>query len=205
MSLKAGPATNRVTPRSEIVALPLRGRWMGNRGCLHEMDRVVRPFNGRRWIVCTLDFRDRSVKQWAPGRYTVLFFHDEAVALAAGHRPCAECRRAAYRAWGVAWERAFGARAGADEMDRTLHQDRLAGRHQRHHRRAWRDVPAGAFVLMNDQPARVTEDALVPWAPSGYQPARHRPQSGEVVVLTPRATVEVLRHGFRPDVDPSTR
>ncbi|MGQ0618140.1 MAG: hypothetical protein ACT4PW_14325 [Acidimicrobiia bacterium] len=199
------PETNRVTPRSEIVALPLRGRWMGNRGCLHEMNRVVRPFNGRRWIVCALDFRARSVEQWAPGRYTVLFFHDEAVALAAGHRPCAECRRPAYREWGDAWERALGTRVGADEMDRQLHQDRLTGRYQRHHRRAWRDVPAGVFVLMDDQPARVTDHGLVPWSPLGYLPARDRPSSGEVVVLTPQVTVEVLRHGFRPDVDPSTR
>jgi hypothetical protein len=101
---------NRVTPLGEIVAVPLRGAWTGNRGVLHEGGseglgghRIVRSHASDLWITCALEFRGRWREQWLPHRYTHLFFHDEAVSFAAGHRPCAECRRGDYRAYQQAW------------------------------------------------------------------------------------------------------
>jgi hypothetical protein len=190
---------NRVTPFGEIVAISQRGAWMGNRGSIHRGHEIVRPWNGRRWITCALEFKGWRAPQWEPGRWTALFFLDEAVALAAGHRPCALCRRPAYERFRDAWEVAFGAREGADGMDLTLHADRLDGRVQRRHERPWRDVPLGTFVLLDGMPHRVGTDALIPWTPSGYGRAVHRPTKGSAVVLTPAATVDVLRAGFVPD------
>src|SRR6202161_4797773 len=90
---------NRVTPYGAIVVSPLRDSWMGNRGCIHAGREIVRPWNGKRWITCALAFKGWVAPKWAPGRWTALFFHDEAVAFAAGHRPCALCRRPAYHAY----------------------------------------------------------------------------------------------------------
>src|SRR5436309_3151601 len=137
------PHKNWVTPFGEIVQRrsKWRGEWMGNRGCLHRGDDIVRPWNGKRWITCALEFRGWVAPKWEPGRWTALFFRDEAVAFAAGHRPCALCRRADY----VRYCAAVGM-AGADRIDARLHDDRLDGRRQRLHTRLWRDVPIGAFV-----------------------------------------------------------
>ena len=90
------PLQNRVTPFGALIATESRGTLMGNRGCLHdEQQRIRRPFVGKRWIICVLEFRGRHRAVMSPGRYTELFFLDEATALAAGHRPCAECQRSA--------------------------------------------------------------------------------------------------------------
>ena len=102
---------NRVTPLGDIVALPLRGAFTGNRGCLHEGRRIVRFHAGDLWIICALSFRGRWNEQWLPRRFTWLFFHDEAVALAAGHRPCGECRHLSYVAYRDAWADATAIRS----------------------------------------------------------------------------------------------
>lgn len=191
---------NRVTPEGQIVAIKLRGLFMGNRGCLHEGREIVRLWKTRSWLVCTPDFRGRRVAQWSLGRYTPLFFHDEAVAFAAGHRPCAECRRLRYRAWGDAWEAASGDRPSAAAMDARLHAERVEGGSQRHHRAPWAELPDGAFVHHQGRPALVWGGQIVGWATTGYQLPEARPDTGAATVLTPPATLAVLRHGYRPDV-----
>jgi hypothetical protein len=194
-------ARNRVAPTGEIVAADLRCTWMGNRGCLHRGTEIVRPWRSRAWITCVTDFKGRVMPQWAEGRYTVLFLHDEAVALAAGHRPCAECRRPAFDAFAAAWGRAHGAAAPprAGEMDARLHQDRLDGTSQRTHARPWPDLPDGVFVATATGPALVWARRLHPWA-AGYRAPRPRPVDGDATVLTPRCTVEVIAAGYRPHV-----
>ncbi|MCX4537716.1 TraR/DksA C4-type zinc finger protein (plasmid) [Streptomyces sp. NBC_00841] len=97
------PYRNRVTPGGDIVAASLHGAWTGNRGPLHTGTDVVRPYRGKGWVICALEFNDRYEPQWVPGRLTWLFFHGEAVALAAGHRPCSECRHGDYTAYRQAW------------------------------------------------------------------------------------------------------
>ena len=104
-----GPERNRVTPLGEIVAIPLRGAWTGNRGILHSGRQIVRSHASDLWITCALEFRGRyHPDQWLPRHYTFLYFHDEAVSFAAGHRPCAECRYADYRAYQGAWAAGHG-------------------------------------------------------------------------------------------------
>jgi hypothetical protein len=200
---------NRVTPTGEIVAVPLRGAWTGNRGCLHRGTDIVRFHAGPLWIICALEFRGWRMTQWAPGRYTVLFFHDEAVALAAGHRPCALCRRPAYEAFRAAWVagRGDGTVPSAAAIDRELHAERIVRgtRERRRHRAAWRSLPDGAFVALDDGPALVLEAAVVPWSVAGYLRPRPRPTRGGADLITPPSTVAALRGGYRPQIDPAAR
>jgi hypothetical protein len=176
---------------------------MGNRGCLHADGEIVRPHRGKLWIACALDFRGRRVEQWVPGRYTVLFFHDEAVSLAAGHRPCGQCRHERYTAFTAAWRAAFGSTPTARDMNERLHADRLDGRRQRVHTAAWASLPDGTFAIERETPVLVRGDRLHPWddAAHGYGPARDRPRAGDATVLTPRATVAVLAAGYEPAVE----
>jgi hypothetical protein len=189
---------NRVTPFGSIEPIGQRGAFMGNRGALTRRGELARPWQVRRWITCVLEFRGwRAPAFGTDGRWTPLFFLDEAVALAAGHRPCALCRRADYDRWCAAWARSGPGEARAHAMDLVLHADRVDGRAQRRHRRSWRSLPDRAFVLLGDgRPARVDGARLVPWSVDGYQDAVDRPSRGDAVVLTPSRTVEVLVAGF---------
>jgi hypothetical protein len=189
-----------VTPFGEIVAIEQRGMFMGNRGSLHRDRAIVRSWQVRRWITSVLEFKGWVAPRWEPGRWTPLFFWDEAVALAAGHRPCALCRRANFDAWLDAWASAFGERPRVDPMDRRLHGERLDGRVQRRHRLPWRDLPPGVFVADGDRPALVLDDRLVPWSASGYGAPSRRPVRGDASVLTPPSSVAVLRQGYRPAI-----
>ena len=199
----------RIDPWGEIVAIDQRGLFMGNRGCVHRDRRIVRPWQVRRWITCVLEYKGWVAPKWEPGRWTPLFFWDEAVALAAGHRPCALCRRADFNAWLDGWESAFGERPRVDPMDRRLHADRRDGKAQRRHARAWTELPVGAFVVVDDPgsgdavPALVLRDRLVPWSAGGYGPPVDRPHQGIATVLTPRASTDVMIHGYRPALHPS--
>jgi hypothetical protein len=199
------PARNRVTPLGDIVAVPLRGAWTGNRGNLHQGTEIVRFHRGPLWITCALEFKGWRLPQWAPGRFTLLFFHDEAVALAAGHRPCALCRRADYESYRRAWAAGRGGEVpSASAIDRQLHAERLVRRTRRRrwHPARWSDLPDGAFVLTAGQPALVLADAVVPWTVAGYGDPRPRPRRGEATLITPPATVAALRAGYRPQLDP---
>jgi hypothetical protein len=197
------PARNRVTPSGEIVAIPLPGAWTGNRGILHRGREIVRFHAGDLWIICALQFRGRQ-------HYTFLFFHDEAVALAAGHRPCGECRRPDYEAYRAAWAAGLGTDPpSAREMNRRLHAERLVtGTHRRRfHEMPWADLPDGTFVLLGGDPAVVVGDRLVEWATQGYagDRPRRRPRKGVVTVITPPATVAALRAGYDPQIDQAAR
>lgn len=197
------PERNRVTPFGEIVATPQRGLFMGNRGSIHRDRTIVRSWQVRRWITCVLEFKGQVAPKWEPGRWTPLYFWDEAVALAAGHRPCALCRRGDYNAWLDAWASAFGERPSADAMDRRLHAERLDGKTQRRHRASWRELPVGAFVALVDVPALVLDDRLVPWSAAGYARPIDRPTRGDATVLAPPSTIALLEQGYRPVIHPS--
>ena len=187
------PRQNRVTPLGELVADPARGLVYGNRGCLHDAEgRIRRGHAGRRWIACRLRFRGwHRAPLLQPGRFTELFFLDEATAFAAGHRPCALCRRADYdRFLTLCGER------GADALDARLHAERLDGRARRRHASAAAGLPDGAFVLDDGgAPWLVRGDALLRWTPAGYAERRARPGGG-VALLTPPTLVGVLRAGW---------
>ncbi len=193
------PERNRVTPTGEIVAAPLRGAWTGNRGVLHEGREIVRFHAGNLWITCALRFRGRHRELWLPNRWTPLFFHDEAVAFAAGHRPCGECRHAEYQTYKAAWTEALGgAPPSAGEMNRRLHSERIfRGTHRRRfHEVPWTELPDGAFVFEDDAPHLVCGAELLPWDLDGYGDAHRRPRRGTATAITPPATLAVLRAGY---------
>jgi hypothetical protein len=195
---------NRVTPWGDIVAIEQRGAWLGNRGILHEGTDVVRFHRSDLWIICRLQYRDWRLAQWKPGHFTVLYFFDEAVALAAGHRPCALCRRADYNAYRSAWvEQAGTSLPMAKELDRQLHQERIVrGTHRRRlHPMRWPDLPEASFVALDGRPCLVLAGGLHPWSPQGYLDPLPRPRTGTAEVITPPSSVNALRGGYRPQID----
>jgi hypothetical protein len=199
------PLRNRVTPFGELIETPERGLVFGNRGRLHDAERrICRQHDGRRWIACRLEFRGRNRPPMPPGRYTGLFFLDDATALAAGHRPCAECRHADYRSFLDLAEA-----SGADELDRRLHAERLGdgvGGRGLHERQA-HTLPDGAFVLRDGAAHLVLGDELLRWTPGGYAEAKPRPR-GRLEVVTPPTSLRVLGSGWSgsvPLLHPSVR
>ena len=194
---------NRVWPTGEIVAHPARGLFMGNRGCLHDAagNLGAARWRHRAWITCALAFRGRRRALMAPGRYTELFFLDEAVACAAGHRPCAECRRAAWQGFAAAWASVFGAMRAA-EIDRALHAARLEDRTQRRHRAEAATLPEGSMALIGGAAHLIRPGQALRWGPEGYGGAVPLPR-GPVTVLTPEPVIAVLRAGWRPVLHPS--
>jgi len=210
VSAPSGPARNRVDPFGDVVAAPGLGAWMGNRGRLHDGagSRDVRRHHvGRAWITCALNFRGRRVRQWDPGHYTPLFFLDEATALAAGHRPCAECRRADYTRFRDLVAAAHRTtHLPATGLDRLLHEERWDTRRRtrRLHAYAWGDLPDATFVLLASGPAVVRGDDLLAWQPDNTYAASalERPRTGTASVITPPSSVEALRAGYPVQVGP---
>jgi hypothetical protein len=186
------PLQNRVTPLSELIAHPARGLVYGNRGCLHDADgRIRRRWATRRWIACRLEFKGwHRSPLLQPGRFTELFFLDEATAFAAGHRPCALCRREDYNRF---MELVGG--GGADAIDQRLQAERVDGTGRRLHDAELDDLPDGAFVLRGGEPWLVLGERLLPWDPAGYGEAEAR-TPGRAKLITPPTLVEVLRTGW---------
>lgn len=206
------PLPNRVAPDGALFATPARGLSMGNRGGrFHDpatRTPAGRPWSSKAWICCLLSFKGRvSPGVWGSRRYTELFFCDEVTALAAGHRPCVECRRADAHAWRAAAWQAPG-RPGGDlplfpVLDAILHAERLDGRAKRLHRLPADRLPDGAMVRASDGTLlAVRGSEALPWRPDGYGPSRARPE-GDVGVLTPPLTLGALAKGYRPVWHPS--
>jgi hypothetical protein len=207
------PRQNRVTAFGEIVATLERGTFMGNRGVLHDAEgQIKRAWQLKRWIVCVLEFRGRKRRVMTPGRYTELFFLDEATALAAGHRPCAECRHARFLAFCAAWKTAHtgnneSARPTATVIDNRLHAERIASdRTKQSFIARLAELPDGVFVTVaawGEQAYLVKGDHLLPWSLQGYGERRRRPKDAEVKVLTPKSTVGTIRAGYVPEIHAS--
>jgi hypothetical protein len=207
------PRQNRVTPFGEIVAIPERGTMMGNRGRLHDEEgRIRRPWQVKRWLLCVLEFRGRQRVVMAPDRYTELFFLDEATGLAAGHRPCAECRHGRFVAFREAWaagnpSKVGGGQATADLIDAHLHAERIGpNRSRRYFKANVKELPDGVFVIGNgdkESACLLWQGHLLTWSPAGYKRHRARPRAGEVRVLTPRSIVAAIRQGYVPEVHPT--
>jgi hypothetical protein len=198
------PLRNRVTPLGELIADPARGLVYGNRGCLHDDEgRIRRSHATRRWIACRLSFRGwHRQPLLQPGRFTELFFLDEATAFAAGHRPCALCRREDYNRFVARWRARHPEQAGADAIDGQLHEERLdrATRRRRIHRARIDGLPDGAFVLRAGEPWLILGDELLRWTAAGYHERAPRPSAGSASLLTPPSLVWVLAGGRDPVV-----
>ncbi len=199
------PLPNRVDPFGELFADAARGLFMGNRGGrFHRADRTLgaRRWSSRQWICCRLEFKGRARQVWGPS-YTELFFLDEPTALAAGHRPCFECRRRHAQAFADAFAQGLRLPSPprADEMDRILHAERLDGRRKRRHAMPIDDLPDGTFVTLASDPeiaCAVQGRRLLAWTPAGYGGAQPRPAGIAVDVVTPPAIVAALSAGYRP-------
>jgi hypothetical protein len=198
---------NRVSPFGELLADRARGLFMGNRGGrLHDDERQLggRRWTSQAWICCRIAFKDRHRTVWGRG-YTELFFLDEPTALAAGHRPCFECRRRDAIAFARAWAGGHAERARAADMDRALHRERLAGRAKRIHA-APAQIPDGTFVTLAEAPAcafAVRGETLLHWTPAGYGRARARSRATIAGMLTPPGIVAALAAGYSPQWHPS--
>jgi hypothetical protein len=206
---KPPPLQNRVLPTGEIVAHPARGLLMGNRGCIHRPDRTlgVARWRTKMWISCVLYFRGRHRDVMPPGRYTALFFLDEATALAAGHRPCGECRRADHLWFADSWRAGLGlsARPRAWQMDNALHAERVESRTRRQVTRCVTagELPDGAMISRAGTTGLWCGGALLPWSFEGYgAPVPVEPRA-TVTLLTPPSVVAALAAGYRPMVHPS--
>jgi hypothetical protein len=159
--------------------------------------RIRRPYGVKRWIACQLEFRGwHREPLLQPGRFTELFFLDEATAFAAGHRPCRMCRYADYEAFVDTWTTIHRrAATNADAIDEVLHRERWdrSEQCQRHHQGLLDDLPDGAFVLVDDgAPWLVLGSQLLRWTPAGYTDRVPRPAKTSAIVITPPSLVQVL-------------
>jgi hypothetical protein len=195
------PLLNRVDPFGTLFKTEARGTLMGNRGGrFHDVETRVagqKHWVSRQWICCEISFRGRKRSVWGKS-YTELFFSDEIAALAAGHRPCFECRNADAKAFANAWGRATSAAPPkAADMDRILHEERLDGKAKRLHRMNCEQLPEGVMILIQGRPHALRDGVAYPWHFSSYDPSVPRP-SGAVDVLTPPAIIACLAHGYQP-------
>jgi hypothetical protein len=207
------PWQNRVTPFGDIEVSRARGLLMGNRGILHSEDGTLRNSRWRHksWIACLTEFKGRKARINAPGHYTQLFFLDEAVSLAAGHRPCAECRRQDFLRFADAYRQGSGGVPAriphVRKIDEALHEARVT-RDRRQIRITARvdDLPDGAFVIIKDRPDAawlIWHRSLHRWSHEGYSECRPVTSVDRVRVLTPAPSLRVLAAGYRPGVHPS--
>lgn len=215
--MQSSPHQNRVNPWGEIVATPARGAWMGNRGCVHDAaGRIVRHHRGMRWIICELCFQGRRRPIMTPGHYTELFFLDEATALAAGHRPCAECRRPWFERFRRTWaaanpDLAQGAVPPAAVLDAALHAQRVdtSGRKRTYGARLGTLSPGTMVVGIEiedaspDTPWLVGTDRLWRWSFEGYRPGPAWEDGLKVTVLTPVSVVRTLAAGYPVQMHPT--
>ena len=206
---RTAPLQNRVTPAGEVVADPARGLLMGNRGCLHGLDRRLGAarWRSKAWICCVLAWKGVRRDPMPPGRWTALFFLDEATALAAGHRPCAYCRRADFVAFTEAWRGAHGMaeRPRAPRIDAQLHAERVdpGSRRQLTRPALAGALPDGVMVRHGDGPGLLLGGRVLPWSFSGYGSPVGLSPATVVELLTPPATAATIAAGYRPLLHPS--
>lgn len=198
---------NRVDPTGEIIFTPERGTWMGNRGVIHDGKKnIVKPYALKTWITCSLQFKGRHREVMAKGRYTELFFMDEATAFSAGHRPCAECRREAYNLFKAYWlkgnaELGFDTKTPIGKIDEVIHQERIGkSKEKLTHKELFSNLPDGVFFLYNGLTYLKKGKSIYKWSPAGYALPESPSDLTEVDVLTPRSFVNAFRAGYIPQM-----
>lgn len=202
---------NRVDPWGELRAVPAKGAWLGNRGILHDdQQQIVAPWRHKSWVTCRLNFAGIKREIFAPGSYSELFFLDEATALAAGHRPCAECRRQRYNEFKELWcmanlEGAQAAKVPIAKIDERLHAERAAvGGKKVTFQTEFQAIPPGTMIDVEGAAYLFWARRLHLWSPDGYSKTNIKPTPGmRVTVLTPASIVKVLSLGFVPQVHQS--
>jgi hypothetical protein len=194
---------NRVNPVGEIFKTTARGTLMGNRGVIHD-DRgeIKKSFKTKAWITCLLKFKDRKFTIMAPGRWTALFFLDEATAFAAGHRPCSECRHKDFKRFKSFWikgnpEYGFDIKTRIAAIDEVIHTERInSGGNKVMFEMNVDEIPNGTFVVINSTPFLFFESQLYEWSPTGYKTPAPLPNLPKLSILTPRSVVRTLIAGY---------
>ncbi|MBN9384829.1 MAG: hypothetical protein J0H74_29005 [Chitinophagaceae bacterium] len=199
---------NRVDPRGDIITTSARGAWMGNRGVLHDEHKIIRrAFKLKAWITCVLQFKGRHRTVMSPNRWTELFFLDEATALAAGHRPCFECRRENAKRFKSYWlkgnpEYGFNEDARIGEIDEILHRERITRQGEKvSYESPIHELPDGTFIEWEGRACLVADNKIFPWTPFGYEKSQSLPGEQRVKVLTPKSTVNAIRAGYLPQIN----
>lgn len=202
------PLQNRVTPTGEILAIPHRGLFTGNRGIIHDpatKTLLKKRWSTPAWLTCVLEFRGRRRKVMERRSWTELFFLDEATAFAAGHRPCFFCRRDDANRFRAAWEAGNGVSdVLAPEIDATLHRERFASSKKLHPLpMKIEKLPDGAMVRDGDDSFLIVQGRALPWSPAGYTKADRTLHDAKL--LTPPSTLRAFAAGYRPVLHPSAR
>lgn len=196
---------NRVDPFGNIIQTAARGAWTGTRGIIHnDEQKIIRPYKHKAWITCLLTFKGRKRQVMTPGRYTELFFLDEATAFAAGHRPCCECRRADFNKFKTSWIEGnpgyyFDKKTSINLIDSILQRERIDKQGEKIlFEEDATAIPDGSFVSINNEPCLVFAKQLYLWSPFGYTRRTDLPEAEKLNVLTPRSIVNAFRHGYTP-------
>jgi hypothetical protein len=197
---------NRVDPQGNIIKTNARGAWLGNRGQLHGNGKtILRPFKHKAWIICLLQFKNRHRQIMAPGLWTELFFLDEATALAAGHRPCFECRREDSNRFKAARlkgnpENCFDKKTSENKIDEILQRERIDENGQKVTFEADADeLPNGVFIAIDNHPYLLFDKQVYKWHAHGYDSPEQLP-IGKVKVLTPLSIVKAIQAEYEPEV-----
>jgi hypothetical protein len=198
---------NRVDPLGNIIITPARGSLVGNRGVIHnEHKQITHPFKHKAWIACSLEFKGRKRTVMTPGRWTELFFLDEATAFAAGHRPCFECRREDAQRFKFFWIQGnasynLSMNSSIKEIDEVIHRERIDSEKKKVvHQRLSSQVPEGTFILFDADPYIVAKKRLHRWTPFGYETSITLPQDSMMTVLTPNSIVNAFHAGYIPEI-----
>lgn len=196
---------NRVDPFGTIITTPARGSWTGNRGVIHnEHKQIIAPYKSQAWIICKLEFKGRKREVMTPGRWTELFFLDEATALAAGHRPCFECRREDAIAFKSFWIKGnpkpgFTMKTSIKEIDSVIHRERIDKEKTKvTYEGIQSDLPDGCFIGFNGEAYLKKNKRCYRWTPFGYEGVIDLAASSSVTILTPQSIVNTLRAGYLP-------
>ena len=207
------PLQNRVDPFGQLIRTSARGAWMGNRGLIHnEHQQIIRPYRLKAWITCVLEFKGRRREVMTPNLYTELFFLDEATAFSAGHRPCAECRRADFNRFKAAWVQGnplymYNMKTPIGEIDEIIQRERI---NQEGAKSTYKDnlgnLPEGSFIEYFGKPYMIRHsNRVINWTPFGYTDSIQLLPATEVNVLTPKSIVNMLQSGYLPQIHESAR
>ena len=202
------PRQNRVDPWGQLNAVTAKGALLGNRGILHnDQEQIITQWRSKAWLTCQIQFMERKSTVFEPNSYSQLFFVDEATAFAAGHRPCAECRRERFNEFKAAWieanrELIQGENPTIADIDKVIHAERVTEeKRKRTFVAQLGSLPAGAMIDVDGTPLLVWRGKLLPWSFDGYGKSQASlPSSTSVQVLTPASVVRVFASGFTPQV-----
>jgi hypothetical protein len=196
---------NRVDPFGNFIKTEARGTLWGNRGALHkDGQEILKAFKLEQWITCTLDYKGIRRQIMAPNHLTELFFLDEATSFAAGHRPCALCRRSAFDAFKASWLKGnpsfgFDAKTSIKDIDHVIHNERIneSGEKITYEERTEK-IPDGVMIVYQGNPFLIRQEMLHLWTAFGYEKPIAVPHIDKLIVLTPKSVVNAFRAGYHP-------